>query len=449
MGDERRRLLGVALILAGLLILTLSWLRGPSSFPPGPTGAPAPASAPASGSGAPSPPVSVSREPLVPTRTPTPLMGSAVPTVDDSTSPSPTPSREASQGGSPAPRTRASARTPLPAPPSPVPSPAPEQAGSPSPSPAASSLRYRGRFRWGVGVVHGPISRYPIGPLRLGWYLDWRAQADPPQPEGIEYVPMVRVRGGHLWPEAAVLAQIARARPGALWLIGNEPDVKWQDNVDPTTYARLYHEAYVIIKEADPTAWVGIGGVSQPTPLRMRYLDAVLAAYWEQFGAAMPVDVWNVHNFILREERGSWGVDIPPGLPDRWGRLYTVDDSGNLAVFRQQIWEFRRWMAGRGYRGWPLIVSEYGIPMPEDYGFPPERVIGFLRGTFEFFLTAADPVLGDPTDGYRLVQRWCWYSLDDGQDYPTGSLFDPQTGQMTLVGKGWVSMVSQWTGGER
>jgi hypothetical protein len=90
-------------------------------------------------------------------------------------------------------------------------------------------------------VVHGPISRYPIGPLRLGWYLDWRAQADPPQPEGIEYVPMVRVRGGRLWPEAAVLAQIARARPGALWLIGNEPDVKWQDNVDPTTYARLYH----------------------------------------------------------------------------------------------------------------------------------------------------------------------------------------------------------------
>ena len=30
----------------------------------------------------------------------------------------------------------------------------------------------------------------------------------------------------------------------------------------------------------------------------------------------MPVDVWNVHNFVLREERGSWGVDIPPGIPD-------------------------------------------------------------------------------------------------------------------------------------
>jgi hypothetical protein len=264
----------------------------------------------------------------------------------------------------------------------------------------------------------------------------------------VEYVQMVRLRDGALRPNAETLAAIAQANPGSLWLIGNEPDVKWQDNVEPGTYARLYHEAYTVIKAADPAAQIAIGGVSQPTPLRLRYLDAVLDAYREQFGTEMPVDVWNVHNFILREERGSWGVDIPPGLPDDRGMLYEIDDSGNLEVFRRQIWDFRRWMAARGYGGWPLIVSEYGIPMPEDYGFPPERVVAFLRGTFEFFLTAADPALGDPADGYRLVQRWCWYSLDD-VTYPTGRLFDPQTGAMTAVGEGWVRIVSQWIGGER
>jgi len=307
----------------------------------------------------------------------------------------------------------------------------------------ASRFTYQSRFRWGVGVAIGPISRYNIDPLRLGWYLDWQARADPPRPGGLEYVQMVRLKGGVLRPDAETLAAIARANPGSLWLVGNEPDVKWQDNVEPAAYARLYHQAYTAIKGADPTARVAIGGVSQPTPLRMRYLEAVLAAYREQFGAAMPVDVWNVHNFILREERGSWGVDIPPGLPDDRGILYEIDDSGNLEAFRRQIWDFRRWMAAQGYGGWPLIVSEYGIPMPEDYGFPPERVVAFLRGTFEFFLTATDPALGDPADGYQLVQRWCWYSLDD-TTYPTGRLFDPQTGAMTVVGEGWASMVAQW-----
>jgi hypothetical protein len=83
--------------------------------------------------------------------------------------------------------------------------------------------------------------------------------------------------------------------------------------------------------------------------------------------------------------------------------LYEIDDSGNLQAFRQQIVDFRRWMSQRGYRGYPLIVSEYGIPMPEDYGFPPERVVAFMRETFDFFLTATDPAIGDPADGYRLV----------------------------------------------
>lgn len=227
-----------------------------------------------------------------------------------------------------------------------------------------------------------------------------------------------------------------------MWLIGNEPDVKWQDNLEPAAYAWLYHEAYTTVKNADPTAQIAIGGVSQPTPLRMRYLDAVLASYKAQFGTDMPIDVWNVHAFVLREERGSWGVDIPPGLPDKYGQLYEIDDSDNMDIFRQQIIDFRRWMAERGYQNDPLIVSEYGILMPEDYGFPPDRVVAFLRSSFDFFLTAADPALGYPNDGYRLVQAWCWYSLNAPEYiYPTGNLFDSETGQITAVGQGWIEYV--------
>jgi hypothetical protein len=407
-GNRWLRGLGWLLILAGAA-LVFAALSRPSPLP---TPVPAPSPSPMA-------PASPTPEPLVPTRTPLP------PTIPGST---PIASAAVSSGATATPH----AATTVP----PVPT-------ATAVTDHASRFTYQNRFRWGVGVAIGPISRYNIDPLRLGWYLDWQARADPPRPGGLEYVQMVRLKGGVLRPDAETLAAIARANPGSLWLVGNEPDVKWQDNVEPAAYARLYHQAYTAIKGADPTARVAIGGVSQPTPLRMRYLEAVLAAYREQFGAAMPVDVWNVHNFILREERGSWGVDIPPGLPDDRGILYEIDDSGNLEAFRRQIWDFRRWMAAQGYGGWPLIVSEYGIPMPEDYGFPPERVVAFLRGTFDFFLTAADPALGDPADGYRLVQRWCWYSLDD-TTYPTGRLFDPQTGAMTAVGEGWASMVAQW-----
>lgn len=311
------------------------------------------------------------------------------------------------------------------------------------PSGIKGSTLWEGRPRWGVGVAVGPITRYNIKLLRLGWYLDWRARADPPRPEGIEYVQMVRLGGGKLNPDPGEISRIAKLNPGSLWLIGNEPDVKWQDNVEPELYARLYHKAYTTIKSADPGARVAIGGISQPTPLRLKYLELILQAYREQFGEEMPVDVWNIHNFILREERGSWGVDIPPGIREDRGELYEVDDSGNIDVFRRHIVNFRRWMAEHAFQNYPLIISEYGIPMPEDYGFPPERVIAFLWNTFEFFLTATDPALGYPADGYRLVQRWCWYSLDAPDTYyPQGRLFDPQTGEITAVGKAWMEYVS-------
>jgi hypothetical protein len=65
-----------------------------------------------------------------------------------------------------------------------------------------------------------------------------------------------------------------------------------------------------------------------------------------------------------------------------------------------------------------------------------------MTGTFDYFSTAADPGLGYPADGYRLVQLWCWYSLDAPADYyPTSNLFDPQTGTMTAVGRAWAAYV--------
>ena len=171
--------------------------------------------------------------------------------------------------------------------------------------------------------------------LGLGWYLDWAARPDPFRSSQAEYMPMIRLRdGGTYFPSGDALLAAIDAQPGALWHIGNEPDVKWQDNTPSDLYAQLYHELYHLLKTRDPSCRVAIGGVSQPTPLRLAYLDQVLAAYEAQYGEPMPVDVWNVHNFILREERDSWGVGIPPGIDAEEGLLYEIADHDDLTIFK-------------------------------------------------------------------------------------------------------------------
>ena len=294
------------------------------------------------------------------------------------------------------------------------------------------------RSRLGVGVplnvTDFEFDARMADQLGMGWYLDWHIDATPVITDGLEYAQLYAMRRNNIPLQRDRIAQVLAANPGALWLAGNEPDVVWQDNQTPEQYAQLYHEFYTFVKTLDPSAQVAIAGVSQVTPLRLQYLEEVLAAYQRLFGQKMPVDVWNVHAFILREERDSWGVSIPPGLDTDQGTLWEIEDHDNLDIFRQQIVDFRRWMAENGERDKPLIVSEYGILMPNEYGFPPERVASFMTDTFDFLLTAADPDIGYPADGNRLVQRLMWYSLSDTV-YPTSNMVDPKTGQLTMLGQ--------------
>ena len=305
---------------------------------------------------------------------------------------------------------------------------------TPWPPDATSGGLYTLRQRLGAGSGVVPVTRDIADRLGFGWYLDWRLSPDGFRAPGLEYVPTIRFKEGQPSTDRQALLAAVEALPGALWLIGNEPDVKWQDNVRPDVYSRIYHDLYSLLKSLDPSCQVAIGGVSQPTPLRMRYLDSILDAYQVRYGEAMPVDVWNVHAFILREERDNWGVAIPPGMAEQTGRLYEIADHDNITIFRQQLVDFRRWMKERGQQEKPLIVTEYGILMPADYGFSPQRVERFMLDTFEFFRTAADQSLGYPADGGRLVQRWCWYSLFS-EHYPTGNLVEIDSGELTPQGK--------------
>ncbi|HUV93657.1 MAG TPA: hypothetical protein VMX14_02340, partial [Anaerolineae bacterium] len=211
-------------------------------------------------------------------------------------------------------------------------------------------LRYYGprSYRLGYGAVGAPITQYnDVRQLKAGWYLDWSMRGSPARPLNMDYVQVVRLHQKTVcWPDKVRdrgecpytkpftytlqyeqtrggIVAAAQANPGSLWLIGNEMDrYDWggvnpynrdirnpedpyqgQDEMLPEVYAQAYHEFYHLIKEADPDAQVAIGGIIQATPVRLEYLTKVWNAYCTRYMTdTMPVDVWNVHNFIFKEK---------------------------------------------------------------------------------------------------------------------------------------------------
>ena len=347
--------------------------------------------------------------------------------------------------------------------------------------------------RIGFGLTSSALAPYTdVTTLGAGWYLDWRVREQPERPAGMDYVQMVRVHqelscgdwhhgdraacpyaeplNYRFRPSASTIAVAAKANPGALWLIGNEMDrkdwsycIEWspppntehcevvghsgQDEMLPATYAVAYHDLYGIIKAADPSARVAIGGIIQPTPIRLTYLTAIWDAYQATYSETMPVDVWNVHNFIIREKKDNWGADIPPGVDVAAGE-YVLDDSApqpyhiDMAIFQAQIVAFRQWMKEHGQQNKPLVVSEYGVLFSNELIGSSCTALGtacvqdFMVATFDFFATAKDCNLGYVADQCRLVQQWNWYSLDDtwGSFNIHSRLFDPNSKQITETG---------------
>jgi len=307
------------------------------------------------------------------------------------------------------------------------------------------------------------LTNYDIASLRAGWYIDYRALNEPPRPNGAEYVHMIRLSQERIEstetytytysPRRSQLTTILGNNPASTVFVGNEPDrIQFQDGIDPDVYADAYHEIYHLIKKIDPTARVFAGSIVQPTELRLEYLDLVLQSYQQKYGALMPVDGWSIHNFILNERSCDhygdisicWGADIPPGVDATDGLVITVEEleeTRNPDLFIEQIERFRIWMAARGYTGQPVYLSEYGVLLPDIYqqfDFSPAAVNQFMNDTFDYVLNATDPELGDPTDGYRMVQRLSWYSVNDDFNY-NGWLFNSDDFQRSVMGDNYAA----------
>jgi hypothetical protein len=296
----------------------------------------------------------------------------------------------------------------------------------------------------------------------------------PPRPDGMEYAHMVRmhqVKPGmpvytttYVFPYTYTVSpdrdQIrlnVLANPGSLWLLGNEFERRdWrcgtnacsQDEMLPEVYADAYHDLYNVIKSADPTARVAIGGVIEITDLRLKYLDRVWSSYLSKYGQPMPVDVWNMHPYPLQEVVNAPGADIPAGLTDTIGTVFGYWQNDSLDLLKSQVVKFRTWMAAKGQSNKPLVVSEYGVLLPswfvDEHGnaFTDARVQNFMYGAFDYFLTAKDATLGYKADDNRLVQQWNWFSLDNDPLPINGPLISYTVGTITQLGQDWKAYVN-------
>jgi len=345
--------------------------------------------------------------------------------------------------------------------------------------PAAPPLCRYGVAAWGKQLQWLPI-------WRAGWTLDFGAHKPPP---GItaEFVQVIRVRqnkngctylDGYTTRPALTddeLGALIAAVPGALWIVGNEPDRgpnpenclgPGQDDTYPEVYARAYHDTYHFIKQRDPSALVANAGLIQVTPGRLQYLDKMWAEYRRLYGADMPVDVWNMHLYILPEALpdgspngiANIALGTDPALairesggdPNRCSdpSVYCFAEHDDMGVFAEQIVAMRTWMKAHGQQDKPLILSEYSLLYPyeldeegcflqDEYGqcFTPQRVRTFLSRSFEYLETAADPNLGYPRDGNRLVQQWLWYAAYTPGAGAASNLVNPNATALTLVGE--------------
>jgi hypothetical protein len=309
-----------------------------------------------------------------------------------------------------------------------------------------------------LGVGGSDIASYNVGPLRVGWYMDWNAETRPTRPGGIAYAQTVRLAqtgpsGSDAYqiklPNPADIPAIVQANPGAMWIIGNEPDRrKYQDNLEPQVYAHAYHDLYYQIKGLDATAQIVAGNIVQPTPLRLQYLQDILTIYTARYSAQMPVDIWGLHTYPLNEQscdqrcpgyQDCWGADIPPGNNACTGIPFKPTDSRDPAIFRQFVITFRQWMYDHGYQKSQLILPEWGVLMTSDWVSDAD-VNGYMTDTMNWLTTVTNPSMGYADDNYHLVQRAAWYSLNDTRF--NGWLFDPNSKARTIFGDNFAAQAA-------
>ncbi len=188
------------------------------------------------------------------------------------------------------------------------------------------------------------------------------------------------------------LIAVMRQHPGSWWMVGNEPNDPYQDNLSPEAYAAFYRRFETLARGVDPTARLMTAGIANAD---WRWAGAFCEAYRQAYGRNPRVDAWNIHNYVLEPERSQ------------------LDQT----LFRERVIAFRQWMAEVGEEHTPLVLSEFGVLMgQEQYDTryePPEAIIAYMQETVAWLRAT------------EHVQAWAWFANHTGGAF-NGDLYDAQ-----------------------
>lgn len=286
--------------------------------------------------------------------------------------------------------------------------------------------------RWGIGLGlqgNNYLSQFDYQSLNIGFYFDWGYWNSPIG--NIKYYPLV---GGYLAGtnnpklndlEKMVLKNPQKYPDGTLWFVGNEPGI--DDGRSPNQYAKDYHDYYYKIKELGKRLnfnYQVVAG-SFMTTSRIKphygytgteYLNLVRNEYRNLYQEDMPVDAYSVD-------------------------AYVFDYGGtNIEEFKSGLIYFRQHLKSIGEQEKPLIIKEIGVLFETT---PKEEVKEFMYKVFDFLTTYKDKNLGCLQDEGRLVQKWAWFVLNDGEESFEGkwdntSLFDSDSKRIKPLGQAFI-----------
>lgn len=340
--------------------------------------------------------------------------------------------------------------------------------------------------RYGVSPLSDAQNAW-VSTLGAGFYINFLNSTNVDPANGADFYHLIRVSqdkdtsGNYLNTyttnppiNGSTFNNLIDNNPGHVWIVGNEADrgpnpnelVGGQDDTFPDMYATIYHDVYHYIKERDPSARVMNSALVQVTPGRIQYLDLMWDAYLEQYGVPMPVDIWNMHIYILPEvtptgapngvANVALGTSLSLGKKESGGNasncasvdVYCFAEHDNISIFVEQVRAMRIWMKEHGQQNKPLVLSEYSILYPyeidadgcflqDEFGncFTPERVNNFMINTFQYMESTTDPSLGYPLDNNRLVQQWLWFAVQNDGVGSASNLINDEETALTLVGQ--------------
>ena len=313
---------------------------------------------------------------------------------------------------------------------------------------------------FGINNPYPFSNDYDMTLLGVDSYINWSVSSDPLEPQNYEHIKVLRVRNDVYNATKANLPAQLSVYPGAIWIIGNEPDTRFenQDNLIPEVYAQRFLEISEIIRTNDPNALIGFAPIVQPTPIRILYLELVINEMNRllensETSISDTFDIWTIHSFLLHEAKRitidrkvtyveGWGTGLPPGVDpilfdeehQPMNLDYDWDLTHSISLFRELIINFRQWIHDKGLGDKPLWITEYGSLMPFTH-IPEYKTIEYMLDTFNFLLSAKDPFIGFAIDDYRLVQKWYWYSLNGDIFDKGGSLYNSDLIEETSVGR--------------